>query len=77
MALQVRPGSAEPAIDTELNELAKVIRTRPADSIRASDQVSHKQAGCMAATSTRNSAPENCAWQNGASMYDNLRMTQP
>ena len=65
MVLQVRPGSAEPEVGTGLRESAKVIRNRPADSIRARDFVSHTQAGCMAAISTRNSMPKAALGKTG------------
>ena len=65
MALQVRPGSTEPELGTGLHESAKVIRSRPADSIRARDSQSHTQAGCMAAISTRNPEPETALGKTG------------
>jgi hypothetical protein len=58
MALQVRPGLANSEACTGLHESAKVIRSRPAYSIRASDHESHTKAECMAAISTCNSEPE-------------------
>jgi hypothetical protein len=58
MALQVRPGLANSDVCTGLHESAKVIRSRPAYSIRASDHESHTKAECMAAISTCNTEPE-------------------
>ena len=65
MALQVRPGLAEPDFGTGPHESAKVIRSRPADSIRAREQHSHTEAGCMAAISTRRPEPESALGKQG------------
>src|SRR5690606_6289322 len=65
MALQVRPGLANSVASTGLHESAKVIRSRPADSIRASDHESHTKAECMAAISTCNPDPESALGNEG------------
>src|SRR5258707_2601578 len=58
MAPQVRPGSIQPERELGPKQSLKQMRHRPAYSIRAREFVSHTQAECKAALSTRDPEPK-------------------
>src|ERR1700733_8423776 len=72
MAPQVRPGPTQPTSSKGPQESEKVIRRRPAYSIRARDLESHAQAGCMAANYSCDPGPKKALGIKGASMYNGM-----
>src|SRR5258708_30172279 len=58
MATQVRPGSTKPERHNGPQQSLEQMRRRPAHSIRAREFVSHTQAECKAAISTRDPKPK-------------------